>query len=58
LREVAIEIRMAATVRLMEALRVSKEGALGSLATDLSTVISNAPLIFLEMAVGKRLEKY
>ena len=58
LKEVAIEIRMAATVKLMEALRVSKEGALGFLAPDLSTVISKDLLIFLEMELVNKLAKY
>ena len=49
---------MAATVRLIEALRVSNEGASGFFKADLSTVISNEPLILLEIPAGNRLEKY
>ena len=58
LREVAMEIKMAATVRLIEALRVSNEGASEFFKVDLSTVISNEPLILLETLTGNKLEKY
>jgi hypothetical protein len=48
LREVAIEIKIAATVKLIEALRVSKEGVLISLTADLSALDSKETLIFFE----------
>ena len=49
---------MAATVKLIEALSVSNEGSSGFFKADLSTVISNEPLILLELLAGNRLEKY